>query len=717
MSSTPESKPLDFPESGEVERLVLARRNLFAVTNRRGDVAPAGARDLGLFFLDMRHLSHYEVTIAGSSPLILSADTYEALYSQIDLTLTDLEFGGLLDDPQNFLHIRRKQLLDEELVDSIVLTNHLRRPVDLVLQVQLAADFADVFEIRGARRPRRGELVPAQVGTDRLTFGYRGLDGQLYRTVVRFLPVPCEMNERAVQCRFTLAPGESAVQEIIVTPMRGEVPLPERRHFDMRFARVRDEAHAFTSQATRFHADNRILQTTLERGLADIGALRLDVDGMPIVSAGIPWFAAPFGRDSIWTSMQMLSAVPQLAYDTLRLLAAYQADRDDPTRDAEPGKIMHELRRGEMARCGEIPHSPYYGTVDATPLFCILLGETYRWTADDTLLDQIFPAAERAVQWIEREIQAGGGLLRYQRRSPKGLENQCWKDSREGVSFPDGERAVPPIAIVEAQGYAAAAFEEMAHLHVRRGDSLRAAGLREQARALRQRIEERFWVKKTAYYALAVDGRERPVPTVTSNPAHLLWSRIVPPDRALRMAEVLLSEEMYTGWGLRTLARGTAVYNPLSYHNGTVWPHDCSIAALGLARYGLRKEPLSILTALFDSAQHFRYYRLPELFCGMSRSAGEFLVHYPVSCSPQAWASGAFFMMLEAILGLNPNAPAGRLHIDNPRLPVFMHRLDLLDLRIGRSRVSLRFVREGTRCHVDLIDIQGAPLRVQIELD
>jgi glycogen debranching enzyme len=720
-SATPAPEPLALvlPDSGEIEPLVLAQKNWFVVTNRRGDIAPAGARDLGLFALDVRHLSRYELRVIGQAPICLSSDTVDAAFSQVDLTLSDREFEGLVDDPQNFLHIRRKQILDQELVDEIVLTNHLRRRVEVALEILVASDFADVFEVRGARRPRRGQMLPPVVTKDRIELSYRGRDQTLYRTVVRFLPAPAELYPGGARFRLALDPGETLVQEVAVAALREREQAPERRPFDQRLRAARADTEEFVSTAARWRCDEPVLDAALARALNDIGSLRVELDGRRIVAAGIPWYAAPFGRDSIVTGLETLCVAPDIARDVLTLLAAHQGREDNPERDEEPGKIMHELRRGEMARAGEIPHSPYYGSVDATPLYCVLAAETYRWTGDTDLLQQVFPAAERALGWVVRGLAAGGGVLRYQRRTPRGLESQCWKDSRDGVSFPDGTRAAPPIAVLEAQGYAVSALEEMAALYRLQGEPgrRRAAELDAEARLLRRRIDGMFWVPETGYYALALDGEGRQVSTLSSNPGHLLWARAVSERRAHRVAEVLLSDAMFSGYGIRTVARGQPVYNPLSYHNGTVWPHDNALCALGMARYGMRAQPIQVLTSLLAAAEHFRYHRLPELFCGMGRKSGEFLVHYPVSCSPQAWAAGSLFMMLEAILGLEPDARGGRLRVRNPQLPPSVRRLEVTGLQLGDAKVSLRFLRDNARCHVDLLDISGGHARVQIDLE
>jgi glycogen debranching enzyme len=717
-------RALELATSGETEPLVLARGNLFCVTNRRGDIAPAGARDLGLFCDDTRHLSYLELFVAGGPPLVLSADTAGAFASQIDLTLTDSHFGGFLADPQNFLHIRRKQLLDDALVEQIVLTNHLRRPVDLWLELRMAADFADVFEVRGARRKRRGTLKSPQYAGDRLLFSYLGLDGELYRTTVRLSPEPRRLGPTGPFYELKLLPGEATMLQIVVEPGRGDAtPRWGTRSadepYDRRLVRASAEHRAFLERCARVQGNNILFNDMVRRSLEDIAALRLSIDGRAMIGAGIPWFAAPFGRDAIITALELLSVTPELARETLLALAHHQGRTDDPWREEEPGKIMHELRRGELARAGEVPHSPYYGTVDATPLWLVLLGETWRWLGDRALLERLMPTAEAALAWIRRRLDAGGGFVRYMRTHERGLENQGWKDSRDGVSFPDGTIAAPPIALVEVQGYVVGALEAMATIVRALGDPARAEALEADAARLRAAIHDAFWVGETGFYALALDGNDRRVPTLTSNPGHLLFTRAVAPPFAARVIEVLMSDEMFSGFGVRTLGRGQAVYNPLSYHNGSVWPHDNALIALGATRYGHDEAALRIVEGMYHASLHFRRHRLPELFCGMGRGEGDFLVHYPVSCSPQAWASASMVLFLQAVLGLHPDAPRQTLTISNPRLPQFLDRLELHRVRVGQSLVTLRFERhpsDDDRTHTSVVRCEGAPLRVKIEL-
>jgi glycogen debranching enzyme len=712
-----EAPPLDLPHCPEAGRLVLSRGNLFSVTAAAGNIVPAGARELGVFYQDTRHLSYYELRLDGEATL-LSSDTDSAVTAQIDVATTHREQAGLVEEPINALHIRRKQLLDEEFLDQLVLTNHLARPIEVAFEILFAADFADLFEVRGARRPRRGRLLPARVDHEHVELAYRGTDGEVYRTILRFTPLPLHLEVGRALFRVRLEPGESQIQEVCVTPWRGEErPSRPPWAFDRRLQRTHLEAAAWRAECTTLRCDNALYLRALERAQNDIHALRILHGGRWIVGAGIPWFAAPFGRDSLITSAQTLLLRPALAMETLRFLAAWQGSRDDPQREEEPGKIFHELRRGELVRAGEVPHSPYYGSVDATPLFVVLLGELYRWTGDVEFLTELWPSACAALDWIERRTESGTRFLTYQRRTPRGLLHQGWKDSRDGVSFPHGRPAEPPIALVEVQGYVLEAYRHAATLAAAVGDAERSSRFASRIEVVRQRVEEGFYSAPSGTWLLAIDGEGRGVPTLASNPGHLLWSGAISEARAPSLASFLLSEPMYSGWGIRTVGRGQAIYNPISYHNGSVWPHDNAICALGMSRYHMNDLALRVLEGMFAAAEHFQGMRLPELFCGNARGDREFLVHYPVSCSPQAWASGALFMLLQACLGLDPEAATGRLRICNPRLPNAIRHLTLANMRVGESRVSLRFTRRGGRTHTDVLDVRGASLRVAIEVD
>ncbi|HEX7050254.1 MAG TPA: glycogen debranching N-terminal domain-containing protein [Longimicrobiales bacterium] len=698
--------------------LVLKEGELFLLTDASGNVAPPGACELGLFHADTRFLSFYDLTTAGGRPDVLSSQAARVFAAQIDLTVTDREFGGLFTEPKNFLHIRREQLLDEYMTDRMVLTNYMGRAVEFWVEIGFAADFADIFEVRGARRAERGQYYQPLMSEREVVWAYRGLDGRLRRTVFRFSIAPALLESGRARWNFRLEPKDAVELEVLVVPIldEGRVP-PLDRPFGERFGRTRAAYDEWHRQATSVQTDDDFFDAALRQSITDLRALRITHRERTTISAGIPWFTAPFGRDSILTSLQTLMVNPDIARHTLQFLAHYQGEEVDDWTEEEPGKIMHELRRGEMAACDEVPHIPYYGSVDATPLFLILLGETLRWTGDIALARELLPHAERALQWIDGfGDRDGDGFVEYAARSPSGLFNQGWKDSGDGVSYPDGTIPEPPIALVEVQGYVYDAKSQMAEVFDALGDFERAARLRADAAALRQRINDAFWMEDRGYYALALDGQKRRVPTITSNAGHLLWSGVPTPDRARRLAEVLLGDEMFSGWGIRTLARHQAVYNPLSYHNGTIWPHDNAIIALGLARSGLRREAATILEALFEAALHFRYHRLPELFCGIWRGETDAPVAYPVSCSPQAWAAGAIFLMLQGVLGIEADARGRMLRLVQPHLPNRLRFLDLVRLGVGGSRVTLQFNRYGERTMVNVLGVEGDPLQVRIDI-
>ncbi len=716
----PEGEPLVLPIIGGVERLVRARGSLFVVTTPQGDIAPAGAREIGLFYRDTRFLSHYELHVgngASARPVRLNAETSHPAYNQVDLMVSDAEQEEFLDDPRNFLHVRRRQMLDGGFVEEIVFTNFLMRVCNLELAIHFAADFADIFEVRGAHRPRRGTRDRALVEGNSVVLGYSGLCGSHYETAISFSGAPAEITDDRATFELRLPPDRTATLEVRVTPRvdgvsRGRAGAAFTRRVEV----ATNEAEAFRAASTRYACDDAVLQGTLDQTIADLQALRVEFDHHAIVGAGIPWFCAPFGRDALITAYEALTLNPDLATDALRTLAAFQGKRFDPVTEEEPGKIFHELRFGEMARCKEIPHSPYYGSIDATPLFVVLAEAAFRFTGDGAFLRELRPAIDAAVGWIDARSEKATKLVRYERQSAKGLANQGWKDSRAGVSFPDGRRAEPPIALVEVQGYCADAYVRAARLYRALGDVDLARQNEERAAAMRDLVNRLFWMPEAMRYAYAIDGRERVLPTVVSNVGHLLWSRVAPPDRARATARTLLASSSYGGFGVRTLAADQPVYNPLSYHNGTVWPHDNALILRGLSRYGLSEEMDKLFDGLHAAMSFCRDQRLPELYCGIGRRAGP-LVRYPVACSPQAWASAAPVLFLQSILGIAADAPGGRLLVKNPRLPKPLRKIELTGMRIGNSLVDLCFRRVGSRCHVEKLDVTGGPLKTQIEVD
>jgi glycogen debranching enzyme len=712
---------IDCYESTVEGALVLKHDRLFLLVNGHGDIAPPGRCGLGLFHDDTRILSHYALTFVGGPPSLLSTQVPHIFSAQVDLAATDLQFGGTAWDTRNSVHIRREVFLGDTLLERVTLASYRPVPIDYWMELSVGCDFADIFEVRGWQRPERGQFYAPRTGERSITFAYRGRDGELIGSTVRFREPPSRLHARGAGWEMRLEPGRTHVLEWEVVPgfadedegpWEGGGKSVERRRTEMEAL-----CDAWRDGCSAWRTDVEEFDTTLSSAVDDLRALHVSVDGEAVISAGIPWYSTVFGRDSIITSLQTLPLNPRIAVDTLRYLARHQGEREDPFTEEQPGRIMHELRRGEMARAREIPHLPYYGTIDATPLWLVLLHETWRWTGDGELVRQLLPHAERALRWIDEWGDPDGdGFVEYARTSEKGLVNQGWKDSGDGVPFPDGSLPEPPIALVEVQGYVYDAKRRMALLFDAFGRPDEAERLRREAEALREAIIRHFWLPELGTFALALDGDKRPLATATTNAAHLLWSRVPGQEHADRMARQLLSPEMFSGWGIRTLSAAHPVFNPMSYHDGSVWPHDNAIVALGLALYGHTRAALPVLTALHETAPHMPSHRLPELFCGMQRAHGMRPVLYPVSCSPQAWASGSLFMLLQAVLGILPDAPAGVLHVRAPLLPRFLRKLELRGLRVGGSRVDLQFRRHRHRTLANLLAVEGEPLRVVIEL-
>jgi glycogen debranching enzyme len=731
------------PEATDSEKRVLKHGNLFAVTNRLGDIWPAGARDLGAYFDDTRMLSAYRLHMAGEPVVCLSSQQSPDGRSQIDLTVTSSRFGGVFGEPVNFLHLRREQLINEVFIDRLTLTNYLVKPVDYWFELQFCCDFADVFEVRGAHRISRGVYFEPVIEHDHVRMFYRGRDEVFYETNISFQPAPTKLERGLARFELSLLPNETATVEISIMPRlrvpdsrqrdararlvwppsgdyypggRSSVP-PAPLSFMERAHAIQNESDAWAAACTRIQTNDESFDEISRQSVSDLHALVVRCGGHNVVSAGIPWYTAPFGRDSLLTAFESLLVTPDLARDAIAFLAEHQGQSYDTFREEAPGKILHEVRRGEMARAAEVPHTPYFGTADATPLWIVLLSEYFLWTGDEEFVRAYLPHAEAALKWIQTDGDPDGdGFIEYMRTSERGLINQGWKDSTDGVPFPDGKPCEPPIALVEVQGYAVDAERRLGDLYRRLGDRSRAAVLAEAARQRAKRIDQVFWVPSLGSYGLALDREKRLATTLTSNAGHLLFSGAVPEARARKVARTLLGPAMWTGWGIRTLGTGQGVYNPLSYHNGTVWPHDNALIAQGFADYGMNNLSAQVLTGLVEAAHHFDGRRLPELFCGLERTPGSFPVHYPVACAPQAWSSAAVFGTLRAALGLFPDAGRNTLRVVDPELPPWLNRVDLLGLRVGRTRLDLRFTRTGERVFVSLLRQEGKSLQLRIDL-
>lgn len=679
------------PPAAQATR-VLKHGDTFAVLDPSGDIVPTGLGEQGVYHRGTRHLSRYELSINGRRPLLLSStvrDRNELL--TVDLTNPDLVDGtGLL--PRGSLHVFRTQVLwAGTLHERVRLTNFGLEPAAVALAFRLDADFRDVFEVRGSRRARRGERLSPERVDGALNLVYRGRDGVTRRTRVEADPPPAELGPGALRYDLTIAP-QSSVTVVLA------VGCPDNSGGAAAFDAARAASgRALTdarSRGARIRTSNERMNEWLNRSSADLHMMVTALPTGPYPYAGVPWFSTPFGRDGIITAFEVLWTDPNLAAGVLRLLAETQARRMAPRRDAEPGKILHEMRNGEMAALGEIPFGRYYGSIDATPLFVMLAAAYYQRTGDLGAIAPLWDAIDSALHWLDEFGDLDGdGFVEYRRRTETGLLHQGWKDSSDPVSHADGRLAEPPIALCEVQGYAYAARRAGARLAAALGRPARARALERSAEDLRLRFERTFWLEDGGHYALALDGHKLPCAVLASNAGHVLWTGLCSPERAARTAERLMREDSFSGFGIRTLAASAPRYNPMSYHNGSVWPHDNALIAAGFARYGLTALAGRLLAGLFEAALWLDLHRLPELFCGFRQRPGEGPTRYPLACAPQAWAAGAVALLLSSSLGMTIDAPARRITFAGAYLPPFLDEVDIEGLRLGGHEVDLRLRR------------------------
>jgi glycogen debranching enzyme len=692
---------------------------MFLCADAEGNLDAEKVTGSGLYWRDTRYLSDFVLDVDGNTPLLLSTSADRAFASHVDLTNQDLVGeDGTVTAVQGTVNIRRTRVIDGRFYERIRVRNYNATAVEFTLNLTFGTDFADIFEVRGLRRATRGKLAQPKADRSSIAFAYAGLDGVFRETRISFALEPTELEVRGTQVvaawRLRLEPTQTEMIALTVEPRVANFRPPDKP-FDVAMHELRRSYESWERSCTRVWTDNQLYNSLLARGLRDLRALLTPTRHGNLPAAGIPWFVAPFGRDSLLTCHQTLLLNPDLTRTTLEVLAAFQADEVDEWRDAQPGKILHELRQGELAGANEIPHTPYYGSIDSTPLWLLLLGTYYRWTGDLGFCRRLLPNVERALEWVETYGDPDGdGFVEYQRSSPRGLTNQGWKDSHDSVVHVDGKLAEGPIALAEVQSYVYLAKLRLADVFEALGDRDRAAALRAQAASLKVAFNERFWVESEQYFAMALDGDKRPVATITSNPAHGLYCGVVDPDKAAPLARRLLAPDMFSGWGVRTLSKSAVAYNPMSYHNGSIWPHDNAIIGAGLKRYGFAKATNRLATAMFEMAVTVDDMRLPELFCGFTRRSPNRPVAYPVACSPQAWAAGAPYLLLQAMLGISADAPANILNVGKPQLPGWLNTVELHDLRVGRSTISIVFQRHGETTGFSLLDKDG-DVRVLME--
>jgi len=692
----------------------LKHGDTFAVFDHYGDLASIGGPE-GIYHSDTRYLSRLELRINGRQPLLLSSTVQvDNAALVVDLTNPDLIEDGRIALPRDTIHIHRfKYLWESACCERIALFNYAAEAQPVQLDLHFAADFSDIFEVRGQSRPRRGWSSADCPGKDEVALRYEGLDGVMRETFLQFWPAPTRLDTARAVFELSLAPNERFSIFVQIGCGRRAAEWGARAFFkDMRKAR-RALRHS-SARAAAIDSSHDLFNTLICRSISDVYTLITDTPAGPYPYAGIPWFATAFGRDGLITALLTLWLDPQIARGVLGYLASRQATALDPARDAEPGKILHETRGGEMAKLGENPFGLYYGSIDATPLFVLLAGQYFRRTGDIETMRRLWPNIEAALTWIDRYGDLDGdGLVEYRRKSENGLDNQGWKDSGGAIFHADGRLAEPPIALCEVQAYVYGAKSAAAAVARALGFQAVAVRLQHEAEALRERFDQTFWCEDLGTYALALDGAKRPCRVRTSNAGHALFTGIALPERAARIAAGLMDASFFTGWGIRTVASTQARYNPMSYHNGAVWPHDNALIALGFARYGFKGYAARIARAIFDAAVYMDLHRLPELFCGFQRTRRRGPTFYPVACAPQAWAAATPFALLQACLGLCFDPAARQILFEQPVLPEFLDWVRLRNLRLGQTAADILVQRSGRDVSVSVLEKTG-DVRVSI---
>jgi glycogen debranching enzyme len=738
-----------------LERIVLKEHQMFMVCDGNGDIAAHNRDGSGLYWHDTRFLSLFELSLNTGRPQLLSSSGEHNFMMTLQFANQAFQTPDGQDVPPRSLSIRRNRFLHAALHERIGIFNYNAFPVALTLKLTFGSDFRDMFDIRGyARRSKHGAIDGPFVVDNDLVLGYLGLDGMRRETRISFdreptrviIQEPEPLSADAIEALPGISgagdpraevpirpPTASAVFELVVPPGNYASITSEARvsqgelvptltpsnlgqgSLDTAFAEMRGSYREWEEKCTQFVTDDEILNAVLKRSLHDLRLLSDRIEEGYLPSAGIPWFSVPFGRDSLITSLQTLCLQPEIARATLVFLAQHQGKQVNDFRDEQPGKILHEIRLGELAALGDVPHTPYYGSVDATPLWVMTLGEYVRWTGDLKLASRLRPNLEAALAWIEQYGDVDGdGYIEYLCRSTRGMKNQGWKDSASSMTHRDGQRAEPPIALVEVQGYAYAAWMAAAYLYDLFEEPGQAEQFRNLAAGMRARFQQQWWSESDQFFAMALDSEKRPLQTVSSNVGHCLWTEMLDPGPAWAVSDRLMREDMLCGWGVRTLSSLESSFNPMTYHNGSVWPHDNSIIVAGLKRYRMDDRALQIAQEMLDAAVRFPLYRLPELYCGFARDRRYYSMpaQYPVSCSPQAWAAGSVFLVIQSLLGLTVDAVAGRVTM-RPTLPRAVNLLQLKNLAVGGHRIDLEVRRVDGVVKVDVT--QAAPIAVIVE--
>ena len=694
-----------------VEKIALKQGEAFMLTDTRGDM-PTSEQETGLFWHGARFLRICDLFVEGQPMVALSHSiSDEEGACQVDLTNPFLPLPQEQGIYQGVIHVRRQiELHGHQVTQTFLLTSFEPEPVEVRVGLKTGTDFADIFEVRGMERPKRGKMLPPHLEHDEVIFRYQGLDDVERKTRILLDPPADRVVNDGLFWQLHLSRGETVELEVVIN-------VSERR-LDAGSTRTDTVESALDTSASQMtmpivESDNVFFNRVLSRGMHDLTMMCTPMAEGIYPFGGIPWYVCPFGRDALITSLEFLPWFPEVARGTLAFLIAHQGQKEDSFTEEQPGRILHEYRRGEMANCREIPFIPYYGTIDATPLFLMLFESYIRWTNDTEFLKAHWPNARAAAEWmVKYGDRDGDTFLEYEKTAATGLVNQGWKDSWDSVSYRDGRLAEPPIALCEVQGYAYAAYRAMSYLASRLGLGDEEKHWLGAAQTLQVNFLRSFWWEEENAFYLALDGQKRPCDVISTNAGQCLWTGIVPDDWGQPLVDRMLAEDMCTEWGLRTLSSREKRYNPMSYHNGSVWPHDTAIVGAGFARIGRSKEASELLGHIYGVSLFYEGARLPELFCGFTRRRGFGPTRYPVACSPQSWAAGAPFLLLSSVLGFEPEADRHRLILRQPRLPDWLNHLELNGLRLGERRAHLRFARIGNDTSVTLTGDMGIDVHV-----
>ncbi len=729
------------------DKLVLKENLVFMVSQADGDVPQTNTEGFGMYYKDTRYLSVLEMRVSGYTPSLLTSSGEFNFMGNIQSANPLMQIpakmpqGGSPDQPgqpatlltlmPRTLSMRRNRFIEDGLHERVGFYNYNAFPVSITLLLRFGSDFRDMFDVRGYNRAKRGEIRPPTWDNQHLTFSYLGLDGLERRTEIAFDSPPTRVliEQPLVPDSAVIAEQRSELPQgtsVMMTPVRPaladvlfDLDLPSDKPFaityhvvpqglgngqatqpttfDMGARRMRLAYEGWFRECTTIETDNEVFDHFLQRSIYDLRILMEELPTGLFPVAGIPWFAVPFGRDALITALQTLTFDPQISVGTLRFLAQYQGKEVNDWNEEEPGKILHELRSGEMTVLKEMPHVPYYGSVDSTPLFIMLFVETMRWLDSDQLYRELLPNVKLALEWIDKYADRDGdGFIEYHCHNERGVKNQGWKDNVLALQFRDGRFPDPPIAICEAQGYVYAAKLGLAEIVERQGDRSWAEQLRTEANKLKRLFNEKFWLPEENYFAQALDKDKTPIPTVGSNPGHCLWCGIVDEDKIEPIVTRMMADDMSSGWGIRTVSSEEPSFNPMSYHNGSVWPHDNSIIAAGLRRSGYSEEANRVISQVFAASQRFRYFRLPELFCGFQQDNRYYSspAEYPVSCSPQAWTAGAAIFFIPTVLGLEVDAGKRKINL-RPHFPDWLNQISLRGLLADNHKLTFTVRRSS----------------------